>query len=429
METFFLILAIFFCTLCSAFASCAEIALFSLSTATVRNFARSENSHEQRIAALLKTPRELFVTLFTFNITANIFLQNATSSLFDIHAGWFAKVGISLIVVILFGELFPKYLALQNNQAIARALIPAIDSLFFILKPIQKLLLRLAAPLSRIMFFFLRKDPPISRDEMQHVLETSHSSGILHVDEMKLVSGYLDLQERLVKDLMRPREEMLVYDIETPLSHLTHLFVHRECTRIPICEGDLQQIKGIISATRYFVERGSIKTPEDLIPFLKAPFFVPESTPVRKLVSQFNQRQEEVALAVDEYGQVVGLIAYEDLIEVVTGEIVDQRDPPLRYTRSGDNVVIASGKLDLNELSSLFGIHLESRTHMQTIGGWLTEQLGDLPKNGTQYEAEGLFFQVLSADPKRIRRLYIRRLQPGETMMSTSPEKTPTEPK
>lgn len=417
METFLLIFAIILCTLCSALASCAEIALFSLSSATVRNFARSQNSIEQRIATVLKSPRELFVTLFIFNIAANILLQNAASSLFDEDAGWLAKVGVSLGVVILFGELFPKYIALQNNQAIARAIIPLISSLFFILGPVQKLLLGIAAPLSRMMFFFLRKDPPISREEMQHVLESSHSSGILHTDEIKLVSGYLDLQERLVKDLMRPREEMLIYDIQTPLTELTHLFVNRQCTRIPVCDGDLQQVLGIITANRYFIERSSIHKPEDLTPFLTSPFFIPESTPVRKLLSQFSQRQEEVALAVDEYGQVVGLIAHEDLIEVVTGEIVDQRDPPQRYTRSGDDVIIASGKLDLSELNNLFNMHLESRTHMQTIGGWLTEQLGDLPKNGTQYEAEGLFFQVLSADPKRIRRLYIRRLQPTKPVV------------
>ena len=410
----------FFFTLCSAFASCAEIAFFSLSPVTLHSFARSDNKRQQRISALLKTPRELFVTLFIVNITANILLQNAASSLFDTHAGWLAKVGLSLVVVLLFGELFPKYLALQNNQAIARAIIPLVDFLCFILKPLQKLLLRLAAPLSRIMFFFLRKDPPISREEMQHVLESSHSSGILHVDEMKLVSGYLDLQERLVQDLMRPREEILTYDINTPLSELTHLFVGRQCTRIPVCDENMQNIKGIITATRYFVERGSIKTPKDLIAFLTPPFFVPESTPIRKLLSQFNQRKEEVALAVDEYGQVVGLIAHEDLIEVVTGEIADQRDPPSRYTRSGEDVIIASGKLDLSELNNVFGVYLESRTHMQTIGGWLTEQLGDLPKNGTQYEAEGLFFQVLAVDAKRVRRLYIRRLRPEKKRLTST---------
>lgn len=414
METFVLILAILLCTLCAAFSSCAEIALFSLSSTTLRTFSRSGEPKEQRIAALLKTPRELFVTLFTLNITASILLQNSASSLFDIHAGWLAKVGVSLGMVILFGELFPKYIALQNNQTIAKAVVPIIDVLFFLLTPLQKLLIRLTAPLSRIMFFFLRKDPPIGREELQHVLETSHTSGVLHVDEMKLVSGYLDLQERLVKEVMRPREEILTYDIKTPLEQLTYLFVQRQCTRIPVFDADPQHIIGIITATRYFVQRSGIHSPQDLIPFLSPPFFVPESTPVRKLLSQFNQRQEEVALAVDEYGQVVGLIAYEDLTELVTGEIVDQRDPPTRYTRSGEDVIIASGKLDLNELNNLFGIHLESRTHMQTVGGWLTEQLGDLPKNGTQYEAEGLFFQVLAADPKRVRRLYIRRLRPGE---------------
>lgn len=409
MDTALIITALVIFIAFSATASLAEISMFSLSTMTVKSYQRSKDPRERLIASLVGYPRRLFVTLFTLNIAANILVQNAASSLFGDAATWWLKVGFPSILVIMFGELLPKYIALKNNTALAYRLAPFVQVLSRIVSPLQKTILMVVAPISRLMFSFLRKDEPISPDEMQHVLKASLDHGILHLDEVKLVSGYLELQDRQVRELMWPREDILFYDIHKPLTKLTHLFVDMECTRIPVCEDSIENVKGIITATKYFLYRDQIKTSENLLQFLDKPYFIPETTPVRKLMRQFNERNEAVALAVDEYGSVVGLIGHEDLIELVIGDISDQRDEERLYTRAGDHIIIASGKLELAEFEKIFHRTLES-SHMTTLGGWLMEQLGDIPKSGTKYQTPDFLFQVLAADPNRIKRIYVRRL-------------------
>lgn len=410
MEVALLVIALFLFLSCSALASAAEISIFSLSAITLKSYQRSRNPKERLIAALAFRPRELFVTLFVVNIAANILLQNVASTLFGGAASWWLKVGVPLVLVVLFGELLPKYIALRNNLSIAHALAPLVRLFSKILQPVQKYVMMIAVPVSRSLFFFLKKDKPVSREELEHVLRSSLEFGILHEDEVNLVSGYLDLQDTQVKDLMWPREDILFYDIKKPLSKLIHLFFDKACSRIPVCEDNIQNVKGIITATKFFLNRHKCNKPKDLVTLLDKPFFVPKTTPVRKLMGQFNQRNEEVALVVDEYGSVVGLIAHEDLIEVVIGEISDQRDENPLYTRAGDHTIIASGKLELTEFETIFGLKLESENNVLTLGGWLTEQLDDIPKSGTKYQTDHFLFQVLAADPNRIRRVYVRRI-------------------
>ena len=122
-------------------------------------------------------------------------------------------------------------------------------------------------------------------------------------------------------------------------------------------------------------------------------------------------RKESLAMVVDEYGSISGLIALEDLVETVVGEIADARDKKSQYTRSGEDVIIASGKLELAEFEEIFGVALPSENQVVTLGGWLSEQMNDIPKTGTKYVVFDFLFHVLAADPKRVRRIYVRRLK------------------
>jgi putative hemolysin len=210
---------------------------------------------------------------------------------------------------------------------------------------------------------------------------------------------------------MRPREEVLFFDLEEPLSRLIHLFVDQECSRIPVCRGGLDQIVGMMTSRLFFLHRPTLHETMDLLPILKKPLFVPETMGAQVLMHQMYQREESLAIVVDEYGSISGIIALEDMVEVVVGEIADRRDEKNRYTSAGENVIITSGKLELVEFTQIFGVELKSETNMVTIGGWLTEQLGDIPKTGAKYVTKEFLFHVLSADPQRVRRVYIRRLQ------------------
>ncbi|MCB1085389.1 MAG: HlyC/CorC family transporter, partial [Chlamydiia bacterium] len=148
------------------------------------------------------------------------------------------------------------------------------------------------------------------------------------------------------------------------------------------------------------------------IPFLRKAHFVPETMVSRTLLEHFYAIEETMVMVVDEYGSISGLITLEDLVEAVIGQIVDRRDEKSHYTRASEHIIIASGKLELIEFEEIFDIHLESPNNMATIGGWLTEALGDIPKSGTKFESRGFLFHILSSDLNRVRRVYIRRMKP-----------------
>lgn len=164
---------------------------------------------------------------------------------------------------------------------------------------------------------------------------------------------------------------------------------------------------GIITAGSFFLHRDQLKTANDLASILSKPLFLPETTPARLLLRRFEEKSEKVALVVDERRAIVGLVSQEDVVEEVVGEIADRRDQMPLYEQPNPHTLIASAKMELWELEELWGITLESAHDMKTLGGWLTEQIGDIPRPGTKYETNNLLFQVLSSEPKRVQRIYI----------------------
>ncbi len=378
----------------------------------VKAFKNSEDKRKQIVAKLLASPRDLLVTIIMLNIVINIMIQNITSSIFGDFSGWALNVGVPLALTLIFGEVVPKSIGMANNAAISYRVAPFLQSAQRFFLPIRKVLTSITSVVSRLVFFFLKSEEDISFDELQHALKTSRKYGILNEDEAELVRGYLILQEAQVKELMRPREEVLFYDMEEPLSKLVHLFVDQECSRLPVCRESLDNVVGMVTSQVYFLNRERLQSASDLIPLLQKPMFAPEGMSAEALLRQMYDKQESLALVVDEYGSISGLIALEDLVEKVVGEIADARDEKSRYTRSGEDVIIASGKMELAELEEIFGESLPSENNMVTVGGWLTEQMGDIPKTGVKYTAHGFLFHVLAADAKRVRRIYIRSLKP-----------------
>ncbi len=397
----------------SSFFSATETALFSLSSMQVKAYAQAEDVRKKLVVRLLQRPADLLVTLLMLNTIANILIQNVCSSLFGSLSGWLLTVGVPLAITMIFGEVIPKSIGLSNNTRISLAAGPTVQFFDRLFLPIRRALTAITHRVVRWEFFFLKKEEQISLDELRHALKTSYAGGVLNTDEAELVRGYLNLEEASVKELMRPREEVLLFDLEEPIERLISLFADEECSRIPVCREGLDKVIGIMSAATFFTHRPTISSTQDLLALLKKPFFVPESLPARILFRQFYDRKESIAMVVDEYGSVSGLIALEDLVEVVVGEISDRRDEKQRFSRSGQDVIIASGKMELTDLEEMFGVHLSSANHMVTVGGWLTERLGDIPRTGTKLTYENLLFHVIAADPTRVRRVYIRRLKPS----------------
>lgn len=398
--------------LASGFLSATETAFFSLSTMKIRAFKEGKDKKGYLVARLISKPRSLLVTIIMLNVMLGIFIQNVVASIFGTLSGWLLNVGVPLGLTLIFGEMIPKSLALSHNAKVACLMAPVINVLEKGIAPLRNGISWITSGISYVMFFFLRKGNEVSLEELKVALRTSKKFGFLNPEEAKLIRGYLNLDDDLIKEIMNPRQDIIGFEIHDDINVLNSLFVDQECTRIPVYQNNLENIIGIIWSSVFFLHQKKIKTGADLIPFLRKTFFVPESTPAKMLINQFYERNEVMAIVVDEYGSISGIVTLEDLVEVVVGQIADRRDEKILYTRAGEDVIIASGKLELAEFEEIFDVHLDSENNMATVGGWLMERVGDIPKEGTKVVTDEFLFHVLSSDQKRVRRVYIRKLHP-----------------
>lgn len=406
-----LVLILLFLISLSAILSASETSLFSLSTFTLNTYKNDEDKRKKLIAKLLYHPRDLLVTIIMLNVFANILIQNTVSSIFGTFPSWLLKVGIPLVLTLFFGEIIPKSVALPNNKIVAYHLAPFIYYIGLIIKPIRIVLTKITGFISRFMFFFLKKENPLSIEELQHVIEKSEEENILTNDETDLITGYLNLHDSNIKEHMRPRDEVLFYDINSPIDELISLFVDKQCARVPVCESDIDNIIGIISLKGFFIHKQEIINPHTLREYLKKPFFVVETMKSWTLLMELRQARENMAIVVDEYGSVIGIITQEDLTEQVLGKIASKKDEKIKYSFSGKNEIIASGKMELAELEDLFDIKIERESNAVTIGGFLIDEMGDIPIAGDKIVKGNLLFYVLASDPNRVRRVYIRLIK------------------
>ncbi|MCH9609870.1 MAG: hypothetical protein S4CHLAM45_14040 [Chlamydiales bacterium] len=408
MTALLLLLVIGF-VLLSGFLSFSQVALFSLSSTDLQTYA--QDKQKKTATNLLKRPRDLLVTLLFCDVCANILLQNTAANLFGETSSWLMKVGIPLVLTLFIGEILPKTFALPYNKHIAYRVAPMILFLQRLLGPIRSFITAVTTSISRNLFFFLKPNKEISKEEMGYLLKNSEEMGILDPNEARWVQGYLSLIGQTTKERMHPRDEIFFYNLDAPLTQLIEKFGKRAYARIPVCKGELQNMVGILFSIDFFIHRHKIQTGMDLIPFLRKPFYVPEATPLHALSHRFLEQNETMALAVDEYGLISGLITDEDIFELVVGKFFQTEEKNRRYTQPSENVLIASGKLELCEFTSLFNKSLPTKNKMVTLGGWLTERLGEIPKSGTTYTWENFLFQILSSEPHRIKRIYVRRLK------------------
>lgn len=405
--TLFIILVIIVLLSFSAFLSAAETSFFSLSSYTVDAYKGGEDQRHKMIAKLLSHPRELLVTIMIMNIFCSILIQNAVSNLYANTFSWLLKVGLPFILILFFGEILPKSIALMNNKAIAYRIAPFLKVASKILGPFRLFLTKFTGYISKILFFFLRKDQPLSTEEIELILSSSRESGILSSDEYEFIDGYFNLHKVTAKEVMVPKEEILFYNINDPISKLLSMFVDKKLSKIPVCNNSLDKLIGIISARRFFFYQDKISDNGHLPIFLKSPFFIPESTKAFMLFSQLREKDESIAIVVDEYGSIIGMVREEDLVKQLVGAL---KEEGREYSRAGQNEIIASGKLGIDEFESIFDVKLKRKLN-STIGGWLIEQMEDIPQAGQKYYTERFLFYVLSSSPNKVKRIYVRKLK------------------
>ncbi len=395
----------------SAFFSASETALFSLSSSKQSIYVGSEHKGKRAAGKLLQTPKSLLITLLIMNIAVNLAVQNITSSIFGSSLSFWWTVALPFVLTLIFGEILPKTMAITKNERIATFVSPLLLFLSKILTPIRKVILWIARIVSFLFSFLLKKDTEVTKEELRHAVISSKAEGLLSKDETTLLLGSLRLSQMHVKEVQCPRQNIYYHDIHDSVVKLKKLFMEKRLSKIPVIDKEIDNVIGTIHAKSFFTTHYAISEPKDLQEILEKPYFVPESMLTRTLLAHFDEKHLEIAYLVDEYGGVSGLITREDLVEIVVGQIKDAREEKALYSRQEEDVIICSGKYELNDLEALFDVQIERKAGETTVGGYLLEILGDIPKSGYKVEENGLLFHVLLATESKVSRVYVKNVQ------------------
>jgi len=326
-----------------------------------------------------------------------------------------AFIGITFLHIV-FGELGPKYTAIANPLAVGLRLVRPLGFFYRLFTPA---IWALQKSSNFVLHTLLRLKPvpamelAHSEEELRLILEQSEKIHEVSPLGRKLVVNVLDLRDRVVRDIMTPRGELVYLDVEEDFESNLKKVLESRHTRFPLCRGHLDNTIGLIHVKELLLMMRDphpdlLRIKRDLIP-------VPEMMPLEKLLNLFLGRHAHLAMVVDEYGGTVGMVTLENVLEELVGDIQDEFDAEAEeFRRLNDNEFVVDGAFGLYELHDAVGLELESGD-VSTIGGYVTHLLGHLPRQGEQVRIGDYVVTVTQADSRRIRQLHFRKQPVDET--------------
>lgn len=393
-------------TLFNAFFSASEMALVSLNRSKVEQKAEEGDKRYRRLLDVLENPNN-FLSTIQVGITFISLLQGASlsASLGHVISGWLgnsatARTAGSIIalifltyVSIVLGELYPKRIAMNLKDRLAIVSAPIIIFLGKIVSPFVWLLSASTNLLSRIApMTFDDADEKMTRDEIEYMLTNSEET--LEAEEIEMLQGIFSLDEMMAREVMVPRTDAFMIDINNDAQSNIEGILSQNFSRVPVFDDDKDRVVGVLH-TKRLLEAG-FKTGFDTIDLrkiLQEPLFVPETIFVDDLLKALRNTQNQMAILLDEYGGVAGLVTLEDLLEEIVGEIDDETDTAEQFVREIDeNIYIVLGTMTLNEFNDYFETELES-DDVDTIAGYYLTGVGSIPN-----QEEKVAYEVDSKD-------------------------------
>lgn len=268
-------------------------------------------------------------------------------------------------------------------------------------------------------------------EEVMSILEAGQESGVLKEEGKKMINSIFALDDKLAYEIMTPRTDVFVIDIEDPPEEYVDDLMKLRYSRIPVCQGETDNIIGILNIKDYLIqawEKGFESV--DIASILRAPYFVPETKNIDALLFELQKMKQQIAILIDEYGGFSGIVTMEDIIEQVVGDIDDEYDEEEEIIdKVDDHIYLVDGDVSLEDLDEELGIDLTSETS-ETIGGFLIDMLGEIPDEndvGRIIEFENYQFKIMAIQDRRIERVKVYILDPAEREAEDSKDSTPAE--
>ncbi|MGU8069902.1 hemolysin family protein [Streptococcus suis] len=400
------LLILFLLTLFNAFFSASEMALVSLNRSRVEQKAADGEKKYIRLLQVLENPNNFLSTIqvgITFiSILSGASLANDLGAVFAKWmgnsttaqtAGYWLALAMLTFVSIVLGELYPKRIAMNMKENLAVVTAPVIIFLGKIVSPFVWLLSAATNLISRITpMNFDDADEQMTRDEIEYILTKSEKT--LDAEEIEMLQGVFSLDELMAREVMVPRTDAFMVDIEDDTATIMAAILKQNFSRIPVYDGDKDNIIGLIHTKKILSEAFSNGFDNlNIRRIMQELLFVPETIFVDDLLTSLRNTQNQMAILLDEYGGVAGLVTLEDLLEEIVGEIDDETDKTEIFVREiADNTYIVQGNMTLNDFNEHFEMELES-DNVDTIAGYYLTGVGTIPS-----QDEKVSFEVDSKD-------------------------------
>ncbi len=401
--------------LLSGFFSSSETSLFSLNKLQLEQMRRDDNHRITLIERMLSEPRRLIVTILIGNEFVNVAASVISAAIVIQLFGADNKMLNLLIMVpilLLVGEITPKTLAIRNNVAFATVQSRPIDLFARLITPLRWLV-RLVAEWFTTLIVGRELDSGsiVTRDMVRTLAREAVGDGVLDQNEARYIEQIFDFGNRTVEDLMTPRSNVFFLPADMPIKLMVTKLKRTRRTKVPVFLEHRDEIQGMLHTRDLLAADLNMleNKPQGLSDILREAYFVPETKSASELFHSFRKRRLSVAVAVDEYGGVTGLISMEDLLECIFGDIPSPSD-----VISGTDVDVAhdgtrrvDGSHSIAQFNEEFGAALEE-VEFETVGGRILHELGELPEEGTSISLSGFSFTVEEVEANRLKTLMVR---------------------
>lgn len=420
------ILLIVLLTGLNAFFASAEMAIVSLNKNKIRLLAEEGNKKAALLEKLTEEPSKFLATI-QVGITLAGFFASASAAtglsgklavnLERLGIPYASQIALFIITIILsyftlvFGELYPKRIALQMAEKIAMFSVRPLIAVSKVTKPFIKLLSGSTNLLVRISGIKTeRLDEKVSMEEIRSLIEVGQEHGVINETEKEMIESIFEFDNKVAEEVMTPRTEVFAIDINSPLDEIIEELTEENYSRVPVYEEEIDNIIGILYMKDFMIEASKCDFRNvDIRKILRTPYFVPATKSIDELFKELQRSKNHMAILINEYGGFEGIVTIEDLIEEVMGKILDEYDEgELDIVRIDNNTYITDGLMTLSDVNDYLHTNFESE-HSDTIGGFVIGLIGNIPKDGeeTRVEYNDATFEILEVKEKRIEKLKI----------------------
>ncbi len=427
------VIIIFVLILANSFFAASEIAIVSSRRSRLQQQADAGKKSARQALTLAENPDRFLATvqvgITLISTLASVFGGASISgvlaewlSTFPLLKPYAETIALAAVVILItyfslvIGELAPKRLALQSPERIAVRVSPLMTGLSVFARPVVILLTFSANLILRLLGQDKATKDVVTAEDIVYLAREGMVSGTVETDEEEFINRVFRFSERNIGSIMKPRTEIVAVEVGTPLSEVIETFMSSGYTRLPLYENELDNIVGVLYAKDLLRSRGQAPRDEnvDLRSIARPPFFITEYQHVDDLLTTFRRKGIHLAIVIDEYSQVIGLLTLEDVLEELVGEIQDEYDEPedKAIVQREDGSWLVDAMTDQELVRTAIGMPARSeneRDDYHTLAGMVLEYMGRIPKAGDKVAIGDFSFEVVDMDGRRIDKVLARR--------------------